>query len=89
MDKFKWILALALCFLLTGCKEKGFPKNVDDETLVQVTWKYNDFVKEFEIYVPDKDKYYIVVVSDSLYNKVEAGSWVELSDLKEKVDLDD
>lgn len=89
MTKFKWVIVLALCFLLTGCKEKGFPKNVDDETLVQVTWKYSDFVNKFEIYVPDNDKYYIVVVSDSLYNKVEAGSWVELSDLKKKAKIND
>lgn len=89
MTKFKWILVLALCFILTGCKQRARPNSVSDDTLVQVTWKWNSYVKELEIYVPEKAEYYEIYVSETVYHKVKVGSWVELGDLKEKVNLDD
>ena len=89
MAKFKWILVLALGFLLTGCKRVTYIKSVPDDTLVQVTWKYATYVKEFEVYEPEKGEYYEIKVTNDVYNKVEVGSWIELRDLKEKVVLHD
>lgn len=89
MKKFFIFLLIFLFFILTGCEGKVRPNSIPDDTLVQVTCKFDTYVKELEIYVPEKGRYYDISVTKSVYNRVETGSWVELGDLKEKVNLDE